>query len=1086
MSTNTGDVKHSVLGQQIIDYSQLVSVKTMIEDTSKGYFLSDETGAKLIKEEQEQKNPNIYNVIKRMIEDSEAVTMKIEPGDTHPSMKVFMSDGNSVFQIKITAKDKDHGCFDVEISNQFSQDSSPNGSPKGPITQTAINKKFSTELRTMGIGGDQKPITKLVMKADNAEFDYGAIAPRQLQMSVIEKFGEAVKDGRAQQLAVMGTGSGKSFVMAGIAHAVGQGIYIVPDDDLAKEMHDDAVGKLLGVDAVYASKLSVAEFSDALQTHKHIILTANDPFFKKKAALIKDRVVLVDESHQHTFREYDMSTLKELKDNNSMLAVTGTPTGRLNVLFDKKSLVDVNVRTLMRQNLLRTVYPQEKSHIPKDSMPRELIKGYFGRDSYQTSGIGYIDPTKSKEMPDVAIDDAINRNKRRSLNEKNFIFSGDEDLKSETLKAYEQISTGTYPGIDELQQEIRVLRRDAEIEARVALMVSMPGEVRNPSELRAIAEKKVGEGLPVNLKEEIEHAQKSQIAQSINCKALGLVFNDKGDGDDYEVQFRFGNDSLKKYLTEKKGFKLSAGSHAKMTDQELGDFYRKKLADFVTGLPAEQRALYIDEVVKRAVELRKAFDGGTDLKDAIISPELINLEELKAQYTTSANKKTPKEESSAVLDRLRTGLVMHVASDKRYATGISIKSVLSEQQAITSDDDELNNVVDASQLHGRTIRNKDSIAQNSQYVMEGVQRYFPLSSILADNSNELTKAFCNDENYSIGKKAVNEFRDSGRINFQQSDPGQSPLTLAQETELKIIQVSALGHEVQIREDLIDVLEEKSHLSPEDAILLVEARKQVKKLEFEGFKQKAELVAQIDSQVDLLDFNLSEIGARDPLAEDTPKSKKDRELMKAELEDKKGELLFYKSKIEAVSFGMVERMVYEIEVEQSLVSPLSPTPKEDVSVLSGMVADRMRKLEAAKEASSRVVKSEQVIPVVPGFTERYKAHLDEKEQSVAPLERAISIDTSGVVQKAREQFDGDEPQGAPLGRQMSVDTSGIVQKAREQFGENEQQEAPLERAISVDTSGFVQKAKEQIEVIRSAGKKDEPSPDGSNSGPSTST
>ena len=209
-------------------------------------------------------------------------------------------------------------------------------------------------------------------------------------------------------------------------------------------------------------------------------------------------------------------------------------------------------------------------------------------------------------------------------------------------------------------------------------------------------------------------------------------------------------------------------------------------------------------------------------------------------------------------------------------------------------------------------------------------------------------------------------------------------------------------------------------------------------------------------------------------------------MKAELEDKKGELLFYKSKIEAVSFGMVERMVYEIEVEQSLVSPLSPTPKEDVSVLSGMVADRMRKLEAAKEASSRVVKSEQVIPVVPGFTERYKAHLDEKEQSVAPLERAISIDTSGVVQKAREQFDGDEPQGAPLGRQMSVDTSGIVQKAREQFGENEQQEAPLERAISVDTSGFVQKAKEQIEVIRSAGKKDEPSPDGSNSGPSTST
>lgn len=592
--------------------------------------------------------------------------------------------------------------------------------------------------------------------------------PAPLQLRVINKFADELIKNSPQQLAIMGTGTGKSWVIAGITHANnGRGIIVVPNDDLADEMKHEAIIKLHGSDAknsVHTSKeySTVEEFVEALKTVPQMILIADDPLFHEKAMAIQNQVVLMDESHQHTFTKKSMETLKYIRNHNALLALTGTPTSKLKNIIGRDTLVDVNVRSVMDSGGLRQNCRRTDTNVLSTDLIPTAIMGYFSRDEYPMRGIGLmsIDDIRQKisgEPPvseEEAIDMAINKNRQRGLLQKNFMFTGSEKLREEWVRAYQAIAEGRYAGEIMLSAKIQQARRDAEINARVTIMRELHPDA-DEGELYRIAEARVGRGARVNLVAEIQEAQKLQIAMSVNSYALHLLYP-KTPAKDFEAMQRQG--TLAQYLTN-----LSV---------EPKDISHISYRDIAHGLPAEQRAKYIEKV---ASIVQRIHDNKNN-PDAICKTSDINLKELQAEYTASATSgsakhpKTSKKESAAILDRLRCGLVMHVASDDCYATGISISSVLGVQQIVSSTADKLNNPVDAPQLHGRNIRAKDLAAFNQQVVSNQVPdgEYVKLDDIYAEDSGKKMDSFFEVE---IEKERRLDFFSELRSQYEKNNDG---------------------------------------------------------------------------------------------------------------------------------------------------------------------------------------------------------------------------------------------------------------------------------------------------------------------------
>ena len=88
------------------------------------------------------------------------------------------------------------------------------------------------------------------------------------------------------------------------------------------------------------------------------------------------------------------------------------------------------------------------------------------------------------------------------------------------------------------------------------------------------------------------------------------------------------------------------------------------------------------------------------------------------------------------------GLVMHVISDERFSTGVSIPSVLAWQYLIYPSDDPLNNPVVASQSWARNLRKNDRCGIGDLLVnVDKVNiNLIKPSDILAANSGEKMKS----------------------------------------------------------------------------------------------------------------------------------------------------------------------------------------------------------------------------------------------------------------------------------------------------------------------------------------------------------
>lgn len=377
--------------------------------------------------------------------------------------------------------------------------------------------------------------------------------------------------------------------------------------------------------------------------------------------------------------------------------------------------------------------------IPADDVLNELIKGYFGYDIYLTGGVGYKSPREfmdeDKLSVQKAIDAAIENNRMRIANEKNVFFSGDENLRKKLMSTYEAIAAGTYNPVElaTLQTVIRCKRRCTEVTERVNMRLDL-----NPSADRDVLEKEVqnevDEGEAVDLQSEAQWAQKAQISRSVNAKALELALDE-----DMEV---YGAKMKMKVV----GAYL-ADNLLSISMEDLEKPIRSTvLKNYLTALPENQRTPYLELVRTQAKKIRAAFlsmkqqlpEQQTNtltlqkqLLDVLLAPEAIDLTELNASYTGSADKNSSQEEADQVLQQIDVGLIMHLASDSKFAVGTTMKNVLSTQQAIISDNDELNDVLLVCQLHGRSIRDKEATALYQQVMAEGVKSYFKLSDVIA-------------------------------------------------------------------------------------------------------------------------------------------------------------------------------------------------------------------------------------------------------------------------------------------------------------------------------------------------------------------
>src|SRR3990167_8130061 len=720
------DYVDALLALEVLDKEQ--HIETLTVETAKGII-----------EHNNAKGSTYIDVINDLVN---AHKEKIDP-----EKPFIVTIGNEAYQVTVKGEGNKK---EVHIEKKLAETS--DGLAMVPVDKPKVVIKQGKT-----VGGKQNFEVKI---GNRVVFDQNSPRPNDLQRYVIQEYAKKIAEGNASQLVVMGTATGKSFVLAGVTHATEAGVFIVPDADLAKEM-TTTISKMQGEGVAkklqLSTSLTVAEFEKALEKHAQVILLADDKDFAEKAALLQNKVVLVDESHKHAYKEAGQEILRKLKSQNILLAVTGTPSAKLKKVMGNYML-DINVRAAMDRGDVRQVRPLHE-RVPKKELVYKTLLGYFGRDVYWSEGKGVISldgingirAMLAKGVKETdAIDIAIRTNRERASCQKNFFFSGSDKYRTQVLEAYQQVQQGNYAGLEKLQREVALARFDAELKERIRLTRELHSELSEEEardkvlgfegkseEDKALAYNVIIANLPpVSLVEECKVAQCEQIANTMNAVTLGAIF-----GMDYTVIER------KQRMVEFAGFvkNLDCTSIKRMSEHEFDAMLDKNLEKTFTDLPKIQRKHYIHQVKMLAKHLYYHIQVFGSLEEVtLLTGKNVNLAELCTSYARAVRHlRTKQHHSAMILDELRAGLVMHVFSDQKYTTGISIRSVLSVQQLITTDTYALTSTEDTQQLHARNIRDSDRGALNMQLVDESVPQdeYVKVEDVFSHNSGKLMVEF---------------------------------------------------------------------------------------------------------------------------------------------------------------------------------------------------------------------------------------------------------------------------------------------------------------------------------------------------------
>jgi superfamily II DNA or RNA helicase len=788
MAANKDTVEKQIA--DLKNYTDTVAAIYLFKEVAaNGAVVTIGTAQTIIDKENSKKDPEIGNVVKAILaaagSPGQSAHWKQDDG-ANPKwhLPVVITIGGAVYEVDFTHDKTDNEGtqeYTVKINSTLNQEVS-----RGKLFFD--NGHSATVKLTYDKEQDLQAVTNKGLAVTSTSYK-----PRDFQNEILVKFYKSMEAGQRQRLAVMGTGSGKSYIMAGIAQAVGRTVMIVPDKTLVDQQAKDT-RILLGSGVINKAKVDTNQikiftmeslknevdfdnpelitdhekqeikdyFRKVITGQEHydqIILQAEHPWFKLIAEEIKDSMVLIDESHRHTFNEEDLQVLQRLTEKNSILALTATPTSKLYELFPGTPLDDLSLGSAIKLGQIRPIKP-ECDYFAENNLVDQAVLHYFD-DYYLEEGMdGYIDPVQLKEQikknnqgiedsaaEKLAINQALAMNRIRA--QRNMAFSDDKSTREKLATIYQNIANGEKDTLEKYQDRVAQLRQKSEMSARKELAKKFVGRVDlSPT----------NEVPKVDLKRDIEVEQQKDIQRTINSHALALVLNEKAP----DIAKKDRSHKLEDYLQDwdkeiKKFNPADPKSISPINFQKLKesidrsrDQYKKRLkamGEPISKLPTEQKDAIVKLVLDRAEEMVANIKLKKPISEIVTKPTPVDLVALKARenYAGAMDMKTADQTKSEQLAQMGVGLRTHIVADQVIATGISIKDVLNVQiinnysPVIESDISAINNVLSLSQAAGRGVRESDGLSRVQQLIDTRMQKYILTVDAVIDPKESAAK-----------------------------------------------------------------------------------------------------------------------------------------------------------------------------------------------------------------------------------------------------------------------------------------------------------------------------------------------------------
>jgi hypothetical protein len=762
------------------DYTDTTAAIHLLKEAlTGGPMVSLQVADKVVANENLKKEPKIGNVVKELLALAGTPGLagsqwKKDPHDQKWHLEAAITIGGAVYTVEFIQEGvvKGEQAYTVKIESKLAAHDSP--VPTRGKLFFDIGHKATVDLRVKP-DGDLYAITKRGLEVSATSF-----SNYPYQTEILAKYADELSKGHDVQLAIAGTGSGKSILMAGLAQALqtlGPCVMIVPDALLVSQQTKEVqsmlgAGKVNGVSkkptvfTLDVLKTSVDDPTDPEQVRAffrtvldgtsktkfdQMVLQSTHPMFPVIASMLRNQMILIDEAHTQTFSRESIALLQEMQSHNSMLAFTATPTPELYQQFGGGPLTDLNLGEAIGIGTVRPIKPEVAFHDAKDLIDQAVIH-YFD-DYYLIAGMsGYADPVKIKEAlmkadsslsdeeaQSKAIDMAIEQNRVRC--QRNMAFSDDKKTRDTIAGVYKKIAEGDAATIDKYKGAIATLRHDSEVDARLqmTLLFTKEKNVQKITELR----QKIDRGTPakpVDLVKDIQKEQQKSLQRTVNSFALALVLGDKPasigekdrtgklkahvEGYDKEILKYHPSDLYKTnkdipdHLLAK--FKACDNLTRKILHEKL-----LAIESTLGDLPPRQREAMIGLILDRAEDLTSCIRFSNTISSVIDAP--ITAKELKdlqvsGNYTATIDSSTSEQSKKEIIAMLDAGIVGHVVSDQTVATGVSLKDVLNVQivntysPVVESDRNVINGTLSGPQAAGRCVRHTDSEARVQQYV----------------------------------------------------------------------------------------------------------------------------------------------------------------------------------------------------------------------------------------------------------------------------------------------------------------------------------------------------------------------------------
>ncbi|KTD63339.1 DEAD/DEAH box helicase family protein [Legionella shakespearei] len=763
----------------------IAAVHLLKEALNKGAVVSIGSANQLIKEENDKAKPELGNIVKQILAKAgrpgETQSQWVKGKDNRWQLEAAITIGGAVYTVKFEHTPGNLGSnqyYDVQITSKLNQ-------------QPGRGKLFFDESHTAQVKlmvdkeGDYHAVTSKGLTIGATSF-----TPYPYQNEILSKFGRSLADDKGQRLAIMGTGSGKSIIMAGIAQAVGRTVMIVPDETLVGQQSSEVrsmlgAGKVNGntkiptvftlnnlkdlqeLDIDWEDQSSLDNLSEdekelirnyfrkvingtSIPAFDQIVLQSEHPLFKIIAPEIKDSMVLIDESHRHTFRKEDAVLLSHIKEHNSVLALTATPTSELYEIFKGEPLDDLSLGGAIQLGTIRPVKP-EVSYEEDNNLVTQAVTHYFN-DYYLADGMnGYTDPVALKaelmkppsSLPDAtaetqAVEKALALNRIRA--QRNMGFSDSPEIRSLLAHTYQQIAQNDVATMSTYQSRVAALRHSAEIDARLAMSLKLH-PTKDEAEI-AHRKEEITKQTPlpvVDLAKDIQTEQQKDIQRTINSYALALIFGERPAKIAEKDRTHKLEEQLKGYDKEIAKFdgNDAHGTNSQIPPQLLSKFKEckemsrevlaerlNKMGPPISRLPQSQKQEIIKRILDRAEGIVSHINESKPITAMVLQAEPINMAALGAtkSYATVIDMNSEQRIVDELLAQTEVGLAPHVISDQRIATGVSIKDVLNVQiinnysPVVESDPNVINGTLSGPQAAGRCVRNDDVSARVQQFI----------------------------------------------------------------------------------------------------------------------------------------------------------------------------------------------------------------------------------------------------------------------------------------------------------------------------------------------------------------------------------